>query len=236
MNTSFYVAALGASNQQERLNVVANNLANVNTQGYQTKDLSFIELIRYNLNSSGEEMTDLQAGAGSAPKAVTSNFQEGPIQQTDSAYDYAIIGKGFFMLQDPETNQITYTRNGHFILSQYGDKSYLASENGKRVLDANQQPIEIINGEIQSEIGVVNFTNKHGLENIGENEYYATERAGRAIPENNAIVKDHTLELSNVEVAAEYMKMVETQRAYNYVLKMVQTSDEIESVINNLRG
>lgn len=236
MNASFYVAVLGTSNQQERLNVVANNLANVNSQGYQTKDLSFIELVRYNLNAPEQRKTELQAGAGATIKSITSNFESGAIEETDSQYDYAILEKGFFMLRDRETNEITYTRSGHFILSKNGDKTYLASENGKYVLDENQQPIEVVGGKLQSQIGVVNFTNKHGLENIGSNEYRATESNGKPILVTNPQLKDHALELSNVEVSSEYMKMIESQRAYTYALKMVQTSDEIESVINNLRG
>ena len=236
MNASFYVAALGACNQQERLTVVANNLANINTEGYQTKDLSFIELMRYNLNADGKEKTKLQAGAGSTYKAVTTNFQSGAIEQTESQYDYAIIGDGFFMLQNPETNEITYTRNGHFILSKHGENSYLANENGKYVLSTDKKPIVLVDGEVKDQIGVADFTNKHWLENIGENEYRANERNGRPVLVENAMVQDHCLELSNVNIAEEYMKMVESQRAYSYALKMLQTSDEIETVISNLRG
>jgi len=144
MDMSFYVGAMGAANCTEKLSVISNNLANVNNTGFKPKTTVFSELINYNLNDSPDAVTELQAGAGMRVERTYTGFDVAPVVQTESEYDYAIMQpNAFFMLRDPQTNEITYTRNGHFYRAEMEDGFYLMTESGKLVLDQNQEPLQL---------------------------------------------------------------------------------------------
>ena len=118
MNQSFYVGALGAGNCTEKLSVISNNLANVNTNGFKPKTTVFSQLINYNLNDSEGAVTELQAGAGMKVQRTYTGFDTSGLTQTGSPMDYAILEpNAFFMVQDPATGAVSYTRDGHFHLS-----------------------------------------------------------------------------------------------------------------------
>ena len=144
MDRSFYTGAVGAIAHQERLNVIANNIANVNTNGYKRKPATFSECIYSNLNAIAQEPTDYIAGAGVHVEKTDVDFTPGYLATTGKEYDYMIMENGFFAVQNPVTQEITYTRNGNFMTSLQADadgRFYLQTANGKRVLDANQNPI-----------------------------------------------------------------------------------------------
>ena len=137
MNMSFYVGALGASASQKKLDVIGNNLANINTDGFKPKNAVFSELINYNLNDSPEARTELQAGAGTAVVRTNTEHGTAAFMSTGQPNDYAIgMDHAFFKLQDPKSGAITYTRNGHFHAGELPDgKFYLLTDSGKHVLD-----------------------------------------------------------------------------------------------------
>lgn len=118
MYTSFYTAARGAIEQQRKLDVVSNNLANVNNYGYKSKNPVFSDLMYYNLNNYDGNDTPLKAGTGVIVEKTNTIFKPTGFLTTNGAYDYAIEGAGFFMMRSPIDNEITYTRNGHFSLSK----------------------------------------------------------------------------------------------------------------------
>ena len=137
MNRSFYVGALGASASQKKLDVIGNNLANINTDGFKPKNAVFSELINYNLNDSPEARTELQAGAGTTVVRTNTEHGTAAFMSTGQPNDYAIgMDHAFFKLQDPKSGAISYTRNGHFHIGEFPDgKFYLLTESGKHVLD-----------------------------------------------------------------------------------------------------
>lgn len=136
MNQSFYVGAVGAGSCTEKLSVIANNLANVNNNGFKPKTAVFSDLINYNLNDSPGAVTQLQAGAGSRVERTYTSFDSAGITQTGEQYDYAILEpNAFFKVQDPGTGAVSYTRNGHFHRAEREDGFYLMTDAGKLVLD-----------------------------------------------------------------------------------------------------
>ena len=141
MYTSFYTAARGAMEEQKKFDVIANNFANVNNYGYKSKSAVFSDLMYYNLNNYRGDDTPLKAGVGIAVEKTNTNFDPSAPMTTDGEFDYTILDDGFFMLLSPVTGEVTYSRNGHFSMSQRGDQFYLVNDNGNLVLDQNQNPI-----------------------------------------------------------------------------------------------
>lgn len=197
MNQSFYIGALGALNQQTKLNVVSNNIANVNTTGFKPQYSVFSDLI-YAQARSTQGGNAAKTGSGTRVDLVKSDMTDMPYRETGLENDYAIEGEGFFMLKDPVTGAITYSRDGHFQLSMMGDNFYLVNSSGKRVLNMDQQEIsypvkpavypgqeeEIEEEEEELEedehdpkaIGVYTFARRDGISDIGNNEYAVTEK------------------------------------------------------------
>lgn len=243
MDLAFYAAAAGASAQQKRMNVVANNLANLNTAGFKREEAVFANLIYNELDPPALEGTQLIASSGSQVAKTNTDYSLGELLPSGMPYDYVLTGDGFFALQDPATGEITYTRDGTFCLSrQPGEEDifYLASDNGKHVLDEHGMPILVTeeNKDGRLPVGVYRFRTNDGMLHVGDNEYAPTEKNGTAIAAENseALALQGYIENSNVNLADEMTYMIEAQRAYQYALKMIQTADEIESTINSLRS
>ena len=235
MYTSFYTAARGAMEEQRKLDVVANNFANVNNYGYKSKSAVFSDLMYYNLNNYRGEDTPLKSGVGIVVEKTDTKFDPSGFVTTQGEYDYAIVEDGFFMLRSPITGDITYTRNGHFSLSQRGTEFYLVNDTGNFVLDRNQNPILVTDGELGADIGVYGFDILDGMLSVGDNEFTPIAKNGDPYLIPGAKMVDHTLEMSGVDTAEEITRTIEAQRAYSLALRMVTTSDEIMSTINTLR-
>ena len=131
----------GAQTQQKRMDVIANNLSNLSTTGFKSRQGAFSELIYQNMNAAEGEDTRLLRGAGARMVKADADFSQGVVTPTGMDLDYAIDGDGFFALYDPLTEEISYTRNGHFSLSEQVDGSFmLVSDTGKWVLNSQGQP------------------------------------------------------------------------------------------------
>lgn len=235
MYTSFYTAARGAMEEQKKLDVVANNFANVNNYGYKSKAAVFSDLMYYNLNNYRGDDTPMKSGVGIVVEKTDTKFDPSGFVPTQGDYDYAIVEDGFFMLRSPITGDITYTRNGHFSLSKRGTEFYLVNDTGNFVLDQNQNPILVTGGELGGEIGVYGFDVLDGMLSVGDNEFTPVEKNGDPYLIPGAKMVDHTLEMSGVDTAEEMTRTIEAQRAYSLALRMVTTSDEIMGTINTLR-
>lgn len=239
MYSSFYAAAVGAMGQQAKLDVVSNNMANVNTSGYKAKVGVFHDLMYYNLNNFNGEETTIKAGTGIRLEKADTNFDPVGFEITERDYDFAIRGDGFFMMRNPTNNEITYTRNGRFSLSQRGDEFYLVNDAGNLVLDRAQNPIRLMGDETNPELsatpGVYDFDIKNGILSVGDNEFMPVEKNGNPNLQAEEPLQG-ALEMSGADLASDLVRMIESQRAYSYALKMVQTSDEVVQTINSLRG
>ena len=248
MNRSFYNAAVGANAQMQRLSVQANNIANVNTFGYKAQRASFSDLLYRNLE--GIEGAQVPRGTGAKVEMTSTDYSSGGVATSGNPLDYAIVGQGFFALQDPVDGTIYYSRDGSFAMTQAPvdpaevqpgqavvPKYYLSDGHGRRVL--NQQGEQILITEQMASgflpVGVFAFDHNDGMLHAGDNLFVPVEKNGQLTASNAQLVKG-CVERSNVDLAQEISKVIESQRVYSLALKMVQTSDEIESTVNGLRG
>lgn len=249
MNISFYTAAVGAQQQQERLDVHANNIANINTYGFKAKKPSFSALMTGPVRGIDE---DLARGVGSRMEQAETDFRGSSLTGTERKLDCAIEGSGFFALVDPTTGEISYTRDGSFTKSDFqvneqdpetgetvqATKWYLSDGLGRFVLGENGGPIEVTeaaeHGEEELPVGVFDFINRNGMLSVGENRFMPIEKNGQVRLGDGKVVRGY-LETSNADLANELAKVIESQRSFSYMLRMVTTSDEIETTINSLR-
>ena len=237
MNYSLYSAMTGAQTQQKRMDVIANNLSNLSTTGFKSRQGAFSELIYQNMNAAEGEDTRLLRGAGARMVKADSDFSQGVVTPTGMDLDYAIDGDGFFALYDPLTEEISYTRNGHFSLSEQVDGSFmLVSDTGKWVLNSQGQPNNMRSAEDDYDIGVYIFEQKNGMLNVGQSEFVPVEKNGQPIvsQDKEGLLQGY-LENSNVDFERELVHMIESQRVYQMNLQMVKTTDEVTNTINALR-
>ena len=257
MYQSFYTGALGAGTCMAKMSVISNNISNINNDGFRPKTAAFSNLLEFNLNDSEDAVTELMSGNGVRMQRTYTTYETLPVTTTNSEYDYAIgQDNAFFMVQDPGTGEITYTRNGHFHLGEMEDGFYLTTDAGKLVLDQYQKPIkaevpEMKNEEEEDEdydsdeleetpedaprVSLYTFSNPSRLLSTDSNEVVPPEGMEPILVEKPKLTQK-ALEVSGTELAKEMVRMIECQRAYSYALKMVVTADEIESTINSLRG
>ena len=250
MNQSFFIGAIGAHQQQKRMGVQGNNIANLNTYGYKAQKGRFAALMYDDVKATDFEMRPY--GVGTALWQVDTDFSAGPVADTGRSQDYMIDGEGFFALVDLNTNEVTLTRNGAFCLSelmrpngqvdQYGQPEmeriyYLSDNEGRFVLGETGGMIEVdpSQREEAQPVGVFDYINYSGMQHVDGTRFIAVDKNG-GMRRSAAKAVQGLLEMSNADLAEEYTKVIEAQRAYGLALKMVQTSDEVETTINGLRS
>ena len=254
MNMSFFTGAVGAYQQQLRMNVQANNIANVNTTGFRCQRAAFGELM--NRNVTGIDGAQLPKGTGARMIQATVDYTPRGFQETGREFDFAIDGDGFFALYDPATEEISFSRDGAFYMSQYfippaedaepekdGEEPQptevwrLSDNQGRCVLNpqGNFIVIDPENRKAPLDIGVFDYTIREGFQHEDSSRLVATEKNGQLYLASGQ-VKRGLLEMSNTDMTQEFIKIIESQRAFSYALKMALTSDEIETTINGLRA
>ena len=247
MNQSFYTGAVGASMQLKRMNVIGDNVANVNTMGFKADRTDFSALMYQNHRGIEDE---LPMGVGTRILMTSTNFAQGPVEDFGRTLDYMIEGDGFFALVDLATGEVSYTRNGAFIksgremptgeLDENGQPIteqvyYLGDDEGRFVLSDVGGLIEVGDDTTTPlPVGIFDYINYNGMQQIDATRYLPVDKNGNLIYGTGRL-RQGVVEGSNADLAEEYTKLIESQRAYGLALKMVQTSDEIETTINGLR-
>ena len=246
MNQSFYIGAVGAQQQLRRLNIVGDNIANLNTVGFKADRADFIALMYQNHRGVEE---DIPIGVGTRLLMTSTDFTQGPVIDNSRCLDYMIEGDGFFALVDLTTGEVSYTRNGAFNMSELVRNTGEVDENGdpitqtvfclgdgegRFVLSNTGGLIEVTDPTQKLPIGIFDYGNYDGMTKLGENRFLPIEKNGNLWIGTGKLVQG-ALELSNADLSDELTKVIEAQRAYGLALKVVQTSDEIETVINGLR-
>jgi flagellar basal-body rod protein FlgG len=261
MMRAFWIAATGMGSQQINLDVIANNLANVNTVGYKKSRADFQELLYQEVRSAGaasspttEIPTGFHVGLGVRPVATQKVFSEGNLEQTQNPMDLAIEGDGFFKILRPN-GEYAYTRNGSFKIDSDGrfvtpeghpmDPEISIPEDTREITISSDGIVSVTQGEsnIPTEIGSIElakFMNPGGLRPIGQNLFLATEASGDEIAgvpgeEGIGLVAQGFVEMSNVNVVEEMVKMIVSQRAYEINSKAIQSADEMLQAVNSLR-
>lgn len=235
MIKAYYTAANGATGCQNYLDIISNNMANIQTQGFKKSKPEFSDLLYTNVRGPEGANTELKSGSGSKINKVDVVFTQGAPYQTGVPTDFAIQGDGFFMVQFEDEN--LYTRGGSFEITNIDEENYLTYQGGY-VLNSDEEPIVLESTDDISSIepGVFAFTNNMDLKQAGNNLYRtASEDAEYELMEDPKIQKGW-LEASNVEVSEEMIKLIQLQRAFQLNSSIVKTADEIEQTINTLKG
>ena len=248
MNHSFYIGAIGAHQQQQRMNVQGDNIANVNTHGFKGSSGRFSSLVYENM--VGINDAQLPAGAGGKLLMTSTNFRPGSAMTTGRPQDYYIEGDGFFALVDLATGEISLTRNGAFSMAEHMRPTDEVDENGQPILESvfclsdgqgrfvlgeDGGIIEMTDPSAIQPVGIYDCSNYDGMLHLSENRFLPVEKNGELWFGSGKLVQG-AIEMSNVDLAEEISRVIESQSDYVLALKMVQTSDEVESTINSLRG
>jgi flagellar basal-body rod protein FlgG len=253
MIRSLWTAKTGLEAQQAQMDVIANNLANVSTNGFKRSRAVFEDLLYQNMRQPGASSTTqtklpsgLQVGTGVRQVATERLHTQGNLEQTDQSEDLAINGKGFFQVDMPD-GTTAYTRDGSFQLDANGQ---MVTSNGYTLtggitIPANATSVTVSNDGIVSvvqsgsanstQVGQLNlalFINPAGLESIGQNLYLETDASGAPTETTPGLNGGGTLsqgyvETSNVNVVEEMVSMIQTQRAYEINSKAVDASDQM---------
>lgn len=259
MLRGLWAAASGMSAQRLTIDVIANNLANVNTSGFKKSTVNFQDLMYQTTKMAGATTTDggqiptgIQVGMGALPLGVHKLFMQGDFELTDNELDMAIEGKGFFRVISNDEER--YTRSGNFKLDGTGN---IVTPNGDRLQPEMNVPDNTIslhvdqNGTVTAfdsdgvgtMLGVIElytFANPAGLNSTGRNLYQGTDASGEATPGTPGIdgvgtIVQGVLEMSNVDVVKEMVSMIMAQRAYETNSKAIQTADSMMQLANNLK-
>ncbi|MBP0982772.1 MAG: flagellar hook-basal body protein [Oscillospiraceae bacterium] len=241
MNIAFHTGKSAMIAQSQALNVYGNNIANINTYGYQTVRPSFADCL-YSKQRAPEE--DWQTGHGTYIQKTDVMFDESSFYYTERPLDFALPNEGFFAVEN-RYGDINYTRDGAFSMTQAETGEwYLVSGSGEYVLDYDMNRIVVPFNEegtvadydaLKDMVGVFEFENVYGIEAAAANRYTATERSGEVTANRDWDKLQGVLITSNVNLADQMVKLIETQRAYQISSRVVTTSDEFTRLANNLR-
>ncbi len=244
MVRGLYTGWTGMLNEQKRLDVISNNLANSATVGYKQESVtsqSFDNLLTIKIKDASEAYNDRAIGTmslGVKLGEVYTDYEQGSLRETGNTFDLALEGKGFFnvSVSDKAGNETTqYTRDGSFSMTQDG---YVVDQNGNRLLgESGEISIEpdtsnividatgsiYADGVYVDKILITDFEDYDYLQKQGDNMYLALD--GAAEIASTAGIQQGFTEQSNVNVVSEMVDMIAITRAYEANQKVIQTVD-----------
>jgi len=237
-----YTAAAGMAAQQQRLDAVAGDLANVNTTGYKKQRVAFRDLV-YSPSGPGAQ-PGVQEGAGSAATIVGRGQTQGALQRTDRQLDVAIGGPGFLRVTNGQGQQVL-TRDGAL---QIDNQSRLTTMSGHRTgitVPAGTSPEEVVidangrvtvNGQALGRLDLVDVAAPAGLLAQGDNTFATTAVSGAPVATGAATrVEQGALEASNVDIGESFTEMIESQRAYELGSRAIRMQDELLGIANGVK-
>lgn len=246
------VSRTGMAANQNKINVISNNIVNANTTGYKKLDMEFQDLIRESLNRQSYPVNNADSNIGTGVKTTTEirNLKQGSLKSTGISTNLAIDGEGFFRVIRND-GSYAYTRDGEFNVDATGN---IVDDSGN-ILD-----IEFINGKNYSNSGITSenlninkngeiFVNNEKIGNInlykatgdkdflstGDNLFVAGEETQLSVVNNANIIQGH-VEMSNVDLSQEITDLINVQRAFQLNSKGFSVADEMWSMINNLQS
>lgn len=260
MNPALWISKTGLSAQDRQMAVISNNLANVNTVGFKRDRVSFEDLF-YHVERMPGALSDqqnvlpsgLQLGTGVRITGTQKVFSAGNYQTTNQPLDLAVIGNGFFQVLQAD-GTTAFTRNGQFHLNTEGTfvsasglplepaitipegaSNLTISDDGIVMvsLPGSSDPVEL------GQFNLATFVNPAGLASQGGNIYIQTAASGAPVvgapgAEGIGMVKQYTLESSNVSVVEELVNMISVQRAYEMNSKAIAAADEMMKYANQV--
>lgn len=252
MSIGFYTGVSGMIAYQQQMDILAHNVANVNTYGYKADRAGFADLLytRMTTRVEGKHMV----GHGTRVEKSELLNTQGALETTGFPLDFAILGEGFFGVQKG-TGEIEYTRNGAFHLSMEGKKAFLTTSDGAYVLDKKGKALSV---EVDAQgtpkldglgdlLGAFVFPNPHGLIQTDGSRFLPSDTSGQAVDASKSKLLQNgdgsattqivpgALERSTVDLGNEMVNVIQAQRAFQLNSRVVQTADQLDEVINNLR-
>ena len=262
---ALYTAATGMDAMQTKLDVIANNLANMNTTAFKRDRANFEDLLyRHEVypgiqdSLSNPTPVGVEVGLGTRVQSTQKDYQQGTIEQTGRDLDVAIEGNGFMQVNDPVTGNPMYTRSGNMDRNANGQLVIGSAQTGRLleppitipndatavVINANgqvqvRQPGSVVLNSV-GEIQMFSFINPDGLLKVGENLYQPTDASGQVQQgqpglQGLGVLRQGSLEKSNVEPVREMIDLITTQRGFELNSQAIQASDQILQQISNLR-
>ncbi|MEW5693732.1 MAG: flagellar basal-body rod protein FlgF [Candidatus Hydrogenedentota bacterium] len=262
MIRGLYTGAIGMYMRMNQHDVIANNIANVDTTGYKADRIifkAFPDKVASRLNDDIERFIDGsiidkapkvgKIGTGVEINDLYSNMAQGQLQETDSPFDLAILGNGFFAVQTPDG--IKYTRNGAFTVNSEGilmteagysvlgesglivvldDNNFVVRDDGSIVVNLNDDkrpPNEFEQTIVSDKIKIVTFKEPRQLDKYGHNLFEPTEESGHPEPAIDVRIKQGAIEKSNVNIVEEMVLLIDVMRAYEANQKSVQVHDDL---------
>jgi flagellar basal-body rod protein FlgG len=238
MLNGLYSAASGMLAQQTRMDMLANDMANLDTTGYKQARIGFRDLL-YNSEQG------MRVGAGTAVVAAGRNDAEGALSQTGDPLSLAITGPGFFQVRRSD-GSTALTRDGDFTTDASGA---VVTQSGERLVP----PIHIPKGTDPDQVSVasdgtvtagqtklgkialVNVTNTAGLQALGNNLFATTSNSGSIRAITGSSMQQGYLEASNVDLAQTMVALIDAQRSYSMDSRAIQNQDQMMQVANNIR-
>jgi flagellar basal-body rod protein FlgG len=261
---TLYTAATGMEALETKLDVIANNMANINTTGFKKDRANFEDIFYRQYRLPGAEDADgnrtstgIEVGLGTRVSSTQSNHEQGAFETTGNQLDLAIEGDGFFQVVNPNGG-FYYTRAGNFGLNATGQLTLGSANNGYLIEPAITIPPEAIDvvitadGQVQfrtqdsttlqtlAALQLAKFVNPDGLLKLGDNLYQETDASGPVQVGDPASqgfgnIRQGFLEASNVEPVTELIDLITTQRAFELNSQVVQAGDQIMQIVANLR-
>ncbi|MCB9948864.1 MAG: flagellar basal-body rod protein FlgG [Rhodospirillaceae bacterium] len=259
---SLNISATGMLAQEMNVQVLANNIANVNTTGFKRQRAEFQDLLYQTLERVAPVSSDpgvsvpagVQLGTGVELSSTYRVHEQGGMQMTDNPMDLALDGRGFFQIELPN-GDTAYTRAGEFQLNAQGE---IVTPEGFRLIGPGPVPVDATDVGINAEgrifvtlagqeepsdagqIELAAFANEGGLEALGDNLFVQTVASGQPTTgapgtEGLGTIKQGMLEASNVDIIGEITQLIAAQRAYEMNAKVVKISDDMMQSTNNLR-
>lgn len=253
MVRGLYTAYTGLANEQKRLDIISNNLANSATVGYKEENVtnqSFDEVLTVKIRDGSVGYANQAIGnmsLGVKLGEVYTDYNQGSFRETGNTFDFAIEGKGFFAMRCADSNgndTLKYTRNGCFKMTQDG---YVVDTNGNHLQGESgdlQVPVDATisvgtdgsvyaNGEYVDKISLADFEDYDYLEKYGDNMYQTV--AGATLLEGTGSICQGYTEQSNVNVVSEMVEMITITRAYESNQKVMQTVDSmLDASVNTI--
>ena len=257
------IASTGMMAQQTNVEVIANNLANMNTTGFKEQRAQFQDLLYQNVEQAGAQTSDsgtvlptgIQLGAGVRTAAVARIMSQGDLSSTSNPYDLAIQGSGYFHITMPDGTD-AYTRAGNFALSPAGqivtDKGYTVAPGISVPATATAVTVNA-QGQVQAtvpgqtatqtigQLELVRFPNEGGLAAQGDNLFTETTSSGAAqsgVPGSTGYgtIQQGFLETANVNPVEEITALITAQRAYEMNSKVVTAADDMLQTTSRMGG
>jgi flagellar basal-body rod protein FlgG len=245
--------------QQMTVDTIANNLANINTNGFKRTQLAFQDLLYVKMQEAGREVASgtkapagIEVGSGVRPAATTKIFSSGELENTGNSLDLAITGDGFFQINMPNGDK-RYTRDGAFLHNANGA---LVTASGYALEPAITIPTDAVSIDVGPEgavsvknstgttsvvgtIQLARFANPAGLSGEGGNLFAETEASGAPIvstpgQQGAGRLQSGFLEKSNVQMVTELVNLITAQRAYEINSRAIKAGDDMLNTANQL--